>query len=348
MDVSREILFFFSALGAFNGLLLGVYFLFIAKPKHISNNFLGILLLVLSIRVGKSVFFYFDLGITGLFLQIGITACFFIGPFLYFYIQSVINSSSKIKRQWKYHMLILVPLILFLGIRFPYREYLDLWGRFFMNFVNIQWLFYLIAAGFVLFPLLEKFTQKGQKLNSLEIWILNVYLGNVVIWIAYFSFHYTYYIVGALSFSFLTYLLVLLFVFSKKKHSVLYKNASKYSDRSIDKDEAETLIAELRKLMEENEWYKNPNLKSPDVAKALHIPVHQLSHLLNNNLGKSFPLWVNEFRIAEAKRIIADEDKFSLESIGYECGFNSKSTFYSTFKKLVGTTPAKFKEGLLS
>lgn len=346
MNFSNEILFFFSALGAFNGLLLGFYFLLFATPKHISNRFLGILLLVLSVRVGKSVFFYFNPDLSGIFLQIGITACFFIGPFLYFYIRSVQKPESNIHQNWKYHMMVLVPIILILGIKFPYIFHRDLWARYFMNMINLEWLAYLLFAGHTLLPLFEKIPSKKEKLSSIEIWVLNVFVGNVLIWIAYYSFHYTYYIVGALSFSFITYLLVLFFVFSKRKHSVLFKNAIKKADRKIDEEEAKKLFASLHKIMQEEELYKNPNLKSSEVAKRLHISVHQLSQLLNANLGKSFPMWVNEYRIGEAKKIIGSQNKFSLENVGYECGFNSKSTFYATFKKLSGTTPAKFKSSL--
>ncbi len=81
MELSRELLFFFSALGAFNGIVLGLYFLFFAKPKHISNSFFGAFLLMLSIRVGKSVFFHFNTDLSFHYLQLGLTACFFIGPF---------------------------------------------------------------------------------------------------------------------------------------------------------------------------------------------------------------------------------------------------------------------------
>ena len=108
--------------------------------------------------------------------------------------------------------------------------------------------------------------------------------------------------------------------------------------------QATDLIERLGIIMTREEIYKNPNLKSSDVAKELDLSIHQFSQLLNDNLGKSFPVFVNEYRISEAKNILLSNDKLTLEAIGYECGFNSKSTFYTTFKKIVGTTPAKFKE----
>ena len=55
MGFSDKLLFFFSSLGAFNGLVLSIYFFFFAPKKQLSNFLLGGLLLVLSIRIGKSV-----------------------------------------------------------------------------------------------------------------------------------------------------------------------------------------------------------------------------------------------------------------------------------------------------
>ena len=94
--------------------------------------------------------------------------------------------------------------------------------------------------------------------------------------------------------------------------------------------------------MREDELYRNANLKSLDVAKKIGLTVHQFSSFLNDVLGKNFALFVNEYRIDHAKKMLIDSHNLTLESIGYESGFNSKSTFFSTFKKLVGTTPAKY------
>jgi AraC-like DNA-binding protein len=66
--------------------------------------------------------------------------------------------------------------------------------------------------------------------------------------------------------------------------------------------------------------------------------------LLNDNLGKSFALFINEYRIEEAKHLLKENNSFTLEAIGFEAGFSSKSTFYATFKKVTGQTPSEFKK----
>ena len=90
--------------------------------------------------------------------------------------------------------------------------------------------------------------------------------------------------------------------------------------------------------------YAMPNGCANDIAKELQISSHQLSQLLNDNLGKSFALFINEFRIEEAKKLLKENNQFTLEAIGFEAGFSSKSTFYATFKKVVGKTPSAYKK----
>lgn len=94
----------------------------------------------------------------------------------------------------------------------------------------------------------------------------------------------------------------------------------------------------------EQELYKNANIKLQDVANGLKVPSHYLSQFLNDNLGKSFSLFINKYRIDEAKRLLTIEDNLTTEAIGYECGFNSKSTFFTAFKKIAGLTPNQYKK----
>ena len=70
MRVEESLLFFFSAIGAFNGFFLSAYFAFFVKHKSAANYFLSALLLMVSIRVTKSVFLVFYPDISSLFVQL--------------------------------------------------------------------------------------------------------------------------------------------------------------------------------------------------------------------------------------------------------------------------------------
>lgn len=344
MNVSGEMLFFFSALGAFNGLVMGFYFLFFAKPRHISSRFLGVLLLMLSIRIGKSVIFHFDYDLAFIYLQLGLTACFFIGPFLYFYIKSILEPEGNITTVWKYHLMVLIPIISIVGFLYPFETNIDLWRPHIIKFIYIVWYGYIFASAFVMRNTIKNLFRKGDKMSSMDIWLLSILLGNFILVTTYYTVNITFYLAGALTFSFIFYLLALFIFFNKKNKSVLFNGERKYGAKKIDEAEAELLIERLIKLINTDEIYKNPNLKLLDVAAQLNIIPHKLSQLLNDNMGKSFTIFINEFRVAKAKELIQNNGRIKLEAVGYDCGFNSKSTFYSAFKKIVGTTPAKFKE----
>jgi len=302
--------------------------------------------LSLSIRIGKSVFFYFNPELSAHFLQLGISACAFIGPFLYFYLKSMMAPEGTTFNSWKYHLSVLVPIVLGVGYCYPWISNYELWGCYFIDTVYYEWLAYLIASAFVIRPIFKKLWTRTEKITSVDIWILSIFIGNVLIWLAYKTVAYTSYITGALSFSFILYLLILFLFFNKKKATNQFRATPKYGDKKIKSSEAAALTAKLERMMTQEKLFKNSNLKLPDVAKKMNILPHTLSQLLNDNLGKNFSSFLNKYRIDEAKKILQTDSSFSLEGIGYECGFNSKSTFYASFKKATGTTPAKFKEGL--
>jgi AraC-like DNA-binding protein len=71
---------------------------------------------------------------------------------------------------------------------------------------------------------------------------------------------------------------------------------------------------------------------------------HQVSQVLNDNLGKSFSAYLKPFRIRHAQQAILTDDHLTLEAIGMEAGFGSKSAFYTAFKEVAGTTPAQYRK----
>ena len=346
MEFSRELLFFFSALGAFNGLLLSIYFLFLIKNKKIFHPFLGGLLLLLSIRVVKSIFLFFNPNLLELFVQIGLSACFLIGPALFLYLVAATNSASWSIKNWWFHLMPFLLLVSFISFVYPYYDNLYLWKNYLIEGIYWQWFIYLLISGFYIKNDLKKIFSKKIKLTQIEIWKTSVFIGVSVIWIAYNTTAYTSYITGAISFTFILYVLFLLLFFRKNKKSISKPNKEKYADKKIETTDAKIHLEKLHTLMKEEKLFKNANLKSSDVAKRIQLTTHQFSQLLNDNLGKSFPVFINEYKISEAKVMIKESRNLTLEAIGFECGFNSKSTFYTTFKKIEGNTPAKYREQL--
>jgi AraC-like DNA-binding protein len=347
MDTGKELLFFFSALGVFNGIILGIYFFFFTRKKYLTNYFLGALLFALSIRIGKSVFVYFDSALPKMYLQIGLTACFFIGPCLYYFLKSAIDEINIMPKSWKLTLLFWAILIITIGVLFPYVHYPKLWGGYFIRIIYFQWFVYIVFSGFVIKDILVRVISRKYKATPAETWFGMLFLGNFLLFLFYFlsimGAPGATYISGAVVFSFILYLIISILLYRKKTDDLFLLNNAKYAGKKIDLAEAGILSQKLENLMVEKELYKNSNLTLQDLAQEINITSHQLSQFLNNNLGKNFTSFINEFRINEACKIIKSSEKYTLESIGYDVGFNSKSTFFAAFKRHTGKTPLNYQ-----
>ena len=76
------------------------------------------------------------------------------------------------------------------------------------------------------------------------------------------------------------------------------------------------------------------------------MSISSISKLINGREGCNFSDYINKYRVSEAKKLLADKnfDPYTIVAIGLECGFNSKSTFYTAFKKFTGQTPTQYRE----
>ncbi|MEW7289115.1 helix-turn-helix domain-containing protein [Aquimarina sp. 2304DJ70-9] len=92
--------------------------------------------------------------------------------------------------------------------------------------------------------------------------------------------------------------------------------------------------------------YLSVDINLNTIADQFEISNGYLSQLMNANTQKSFNDHINELRVEASKKMLTDVryDNYTIESIGLECGFKSKSNFYSTFKKFSGQTPNQFKK----
>lgn len=113
---------------------------------------------------------------------------------------------------------------------------------------------------------------------------------------------------------------------------------------------ANQYFKKLEDLMRFKKMYRNPCLSLSSVADALGISACYLSSMVNSFLNKSFIDFINEYRIADIKRNLNSEAfaHYTIVSVGLEAGFNSKSAFYSAFKKSTGITPSQYQQSQLS
>ncbi|TGD58117.1 helix-turn-helix domain-containing protein [Flavobacterium humi] len=108
-------------------------------------------------------------------------------------------------------------------------------------------------------------------------------------------------------------------------------------------------IALLKTYMVEEQPYLDPSLTIQELANRIEMPVRELSVLINHHMDQHFFDFVNEFRILKAMEILKDQSKSQLTilEILYEVGFNSKSSFNTSFKKYTSLTPTDFRNSSL-
>ena len=127
---------------------------------------------------------------------------------------------------------------------------------------------------------------------------------------------------------------------------VLKKSASTPIKKKIKSSTTSKIITQLYKLMEDEELYKDPLLSRLDLATRLETNEGYLSQIINQETNKSIIQFVNEYRIEEAKNLLQDPvfNKYSIEAIGMEAGFKSKSAFYNAFKTSLNMSPGAYRK----
>lgn len=90
--------------------------------------------------------------------------------------------------------------------------------------------------------------------------------------------------------------------------------------------------------------YKNfkNNLNLKSVAKEMYVTPNYLGVFFKKSIGISFNDYINMLRLKYACNMLT-HSSMSVKEIGFASGYNSTEYFLYTFKKHLGTTPAKYR-----
>jgi len=102
----------------------------------------------------------------------------------------------------------------------------------------------------------------------------------------------------------------------------------------------------ILQYMKEEKPYLNSNLTINELSQNLAMHYKTLSKLLNKEFGCTFYDFINNYRVNEVKEKLKDASNATMTiiSVAYECGFNSKSSFNTLFKKTTGKTPRDYRK----
>ena len=135
----------------------------------------------------------------------------------------------------------------------------------------------------------------------------------------------------------------------------LLKNSHGFSDIQIEhtiapeptpEEPQQQLVEKLTHFMEQNKPYLEPHITVERLAIKLNVSPKLLSCTINNKLHMNFFELIGTYRVAEAKKRLADSElrQKPISEIMKSCGFNSKSVFNQAFKKTVGVTPSHYRQ----
>lgn len=124
------------------------------------------------------------------------------------------------------------------------------------------------------------------------------------------------------------------------------EDAEESKKKIVSDEEIVVLKSKLHQFMQKDKPYLDPELNLVKLAEMFGITTHKLSYVINTGFNRNFFNFINAYRVDEAKSLLLNPkmEQYSVMGIGFESGFNSKTSFNNTFKNFTGYTPTEFKK----
>ncbi len=117
-----------------------------------------------------------------------------------------------------------------------------------------------------------------------------------------------------------------------------------YAESTLKQVNTDAVLRALEKIVVHDKLYANEDLNLSMLAEQLELSTHQLSELINTRLNKSFSRYIRELRVEEARKMLINEPKASVLSVGMSVGFTTQSNFYAAFKDIAGIAPGQYRK----
>jgi AraC-like DNA-binding protein len=362
-------------LGGIQGFITGSL-LIIEGKKWKANKFLGILLWLMALAsinlfLEYTGWYYSSTAMAILHNLVPLVILMPAGPLLYFYVQSAVDPAFRLTGKHKIQFLTIIidllpgltSAIFVVGVKtnlvFPDARP---WGAF-VDWLHVysdipRWLSLTIYA-FLSGRLLERLNKNVVKnQGSLFTWLrqfIRIFLVFQLIWLLYLI---PYVIPTTTDFMLQTFnwypvyipLTFLIYWLGIKGLIVTYRNKlrNKISASStlLQPANIQEVVTNLKKAMETDRVFLNPNLNLDILSQHSSIPSKTISSVLNQHLQKSFNEFVNGYRVEEVKRRLQETPQSNLTILGtaLESGFNSKASFQRIFKEMTGISPGEYQK----
>lgn len=121
------------------------------------------------------------------------------------------------------------------------------------------------------------------------------------------------------------------------------QNVEVRSTGALDESIRSSLLETLHQHMHDKHTYLDNDLTLARLSAEVGINTHHLSEVLNQQEGKNFYQFVNQYRIDYVCEQMKRDKTAKILDLALNAGFSSKSTFNSVFKKFVGLTPSQYR-----
>lgn len=357
------------------GIFLGFTYIFSKKSKSNANKILGLFLLAFVFEALSSEFFPYNyIGSYRIGVVFGIPEVKLFFPVLFFnYILEKLDRVSNYKKflRFNYAIAILVicltpaNIVLHLGFNTSIEEVLG-FGLADEIFMTSQYCAFVFTVMAFIISIAETYRYKKLVQNELTdfgmlqinwLWqFIFILFPIILLW----GFELGRIISGGTGpsdFLSITWIFVFIFLyffsFKAFRNPNLFEHVSKSIQKEIivrnqrkenhpcTEENSRRIISEMESL----QFYLNEELTLHSFAKGINMSSRLISSCINKSMGHNFNEWVNNYRVEKALEMIKSDQNntLSIEGIGSDSGFKSRSAMYAAFKKKLGHSPGFYR-----
>ncbi len=347
MNFLDILLILVSSAGFLHGVFFAIYLCFFVKKKTIANAILGLILIFMAFRIGKSVMLYFGDDLEPIFIFAGLSFLFLIGPLLRWYVLAMTSAKFKLPR---YYYFEIVPFVLiFVMSFFVSRDWFDenniqaiaLFASIII-FTYLHLALYIFKAGGIAQKVIKRYSeaQRTKSQSAVLQWLPLLIVGFVFIWVSYvlnLIEDTVPYIIGPIVYSLVIYYL---------SYKAIRLKVINIDGAVFEENENAALFQKIDELVVAQKLYLESDISLDSLSQLVEKNTQKTSEVINQYAKRNFNDFINYYRIQDAKRLLLDANKqqYTISSIAFDIGFSSLSSFNVAFKKFEGTTPSSYKK----